>query len=72
MGVRRDKETMPLPKDYNKHKLHGVGNIDNSAQEGDYKEIKDFSLNVSFISSHLNTLMFARTLVITFIVIILL
>ena len=55
MGIFRTTTT-PRPEEEKEETLSGIANVDNSEMNTKHNSVNDYSVNLNFISLHLNTL----------------
>ena len=55
MGVLKTPST-PQPEVEKEESLSGIGNVDNSETGGEHSLVNDYSIDLNFVSLHLNTL----------------
>ena len=55
MGVLKTPST-PQPEVEKEESLSGIGNVDNSETGGENSLVNDYSVDLNFVSLHLNTL----------------
>ena len=71
MGVWRITTT-PAPIEEREESLNGVGNIDNSKMNTKKNSVNDYSVDLNFISLHLNTLASSGALIVCVLILLLL
>ena len=55
MGIFRTTTTPPPEEEKDEH-LSGIANVDNSEMGGEHSSVNDYSVDLNFVSLHLNTL----------------
>ena len=71
MGVLRTTTT-PAPVEEREETLSGIGNIDNSEMNTKKNSVNDYSVDLKFISLHLNTLASSGALIVCVLILLLL
>ena len=62
MGVFKSSST-PQPEEEKEENLLGIANVDNSEMGGEHSSVNDYSVDLNFVSLHLNTLASSGALV---------
>ena len=67
MGVIKTFST-PLPELEKYEHLSGIGIVDNSKMGGEHSFVNDYSVDLNFVSLHLNTLALAGSMIIVILI----